>query len=174
MKLKRTPALLLIVSLVLVLGCRQNTGQNVETNLVSPTSAEEKEAILAALNEETASAFARNYEGWQDKWVHSAFVTKTYIDFPENAFTETRGWEEVDAFVREFFEEHPEPEPAPEPLSEIQVRLYGDGAWVSYEAADSLRGLKRETRLMEKIDGKWKIAGMHTTIYGFDEPGQRQ
>jgi hypothetical protein len=40
---------------------------------------------------------------------------------------------------------------------------------VSYEQNDVERGLKRETRLMEKKDGQWKIAGMHTTIYGFRE-----
>jgi len=32
---------------------------------------------------------------------------------------------------------------------------------------DSEQGLKRETRLMEKENGQWKIAGMQTTIYGF-------
>jgi hypothetical protein len=37
---------------------------------------------------------------------------------------------------------------------------------VSYQQVDSLRGLKRETRLMEKTAGGWKIAGMQTTIYG--------
>jgi hypothetical protein len=37
----------------------------------------------------------------------------------------------------------------------------------SSEQNDAERGLKRETRLMEKRDGQWKIAGMHTTIYGF-------
>jgi hypothetical protein len=32
---------------------------------------------------------------------------------------------------------------------------------------DPERGRKRETRLLEKVAGQWKIAGMHTTIYGF-------
>lgn len=49
------------------------------------------------------------------------------------------------------------------------MRLYGKGAWVTYQQQDSLRGLKRETRLMEKVNGEWKIAGMQTTIYGFED-----
>ena len=53
-------------------------------------------------------------------------------------------------------------------LDKIDVRLYRNGAWVTYEQRDSLRGLKRETRLMEKVNGEWKIAGMQTTIYGFE------
>ena len=77
------------------------------------------------------------------------------------------GWNEISSFVKTFIEEHPEPEPVPKLLDDVEVRLYGIGAWVSYEQQDSLRGLKQETRLMEKVNGQWRIAGMHTTIYGF-------
>ncbi len=168
MKIQSISSFALIIGLILVTGCRPSTEPSRAPRASTPSTVQEEAAILATLNEETAAAFSRDYDSWQAKWVHSPFVTKTYIDFPENTFTETRGWEEVDGFVREFFLEHPDPEPAPEPLDEIAVRLYGNGAWVSYEAMDSIRGLKRETRLMEKIDGQWKIAGMHTTIYGFD------
>ena len=70
--------------------------------------------------------------------------------------------------MKTFIEEHPEPEPVPKLLDKINVRLYKNGAWVTYEQQDSIRGLKRETRLMEKINGEWKIAGMQTTIYGFE------
>ena len=63
-------------------------------------------------------------------------------------------------------EAHPDPEPLPSPLESADVRLYGEGAWVSYEQEDADQGRKRESRLMEKVDGEWRIAGMHTTIYG--------
>lgn len=130
---------------------------------------QEKKAILNTLNNETKAAFQRDYEAWQNYWVHDNDITKIYLDFPENTFSESMGWAEINQFVKNFFERHPEPEPVPKLLDNIKVRLYGNGAWVTYEQQDSLRGLKRETRLMEKIDGQWKIAGMQTTIYGFDE-----
>ncbi|MEM1120744.1 MAG: nuclear transport factor 2 family protein, partial [Bacteroidota bacterium] len=82
--------------------------------------------------------------------------------------TETLGWKEIDDFVKTYIESHPEPDPIPELVNDIQVRLFGDAAWVSYEQNDAGRGRKRETRLMEKVGGEWKIAGMHTTIYGFE------
>lgn len=129
---------------------------------------EEKAAILKTLNNETKAAFKRDYESWQDKWVHDPEMTKTYLDFSEDTFSESIGWAEISGFVKAFFEAHPEPEPVPELLSDINVRLYGNGAWVTYKQKDSLRGLKRETRLMEKVNGEWKIAGMQTTIYGFE------
>jgi hypothetical protein len=129
---------------------------------------QEKKAILETLNNETKAAFQRDYEAWEDKWVHDASITKTYIDFSENTFSESVGWKDISKFVQTFIEEHPEPEPLPKLVDSIDVRLYGNGAWVIYEQQDSLRGLKRETRLMEKVNGVWKIAGMQTTIYGFN------
>jgi hypothetical protein len=131
--------------------------------------AAEKAAILATLNGETAAAFSRDYERWRSYWVHEPYVTKSYMNFAEGSMTETLGWAEVDQFIVDYFADHPEPDPLPDPLVDIEVRLYGDGAFVSYEQDDPARGRKRETRLMERIDGQWKIAGMGTVIYGIEE-----
>ena len=128
--------------------------------------ATDKAAILATLNAETVAAFSRDYDGWQAKWVHEPYVTKTYMNFTDSTMTETLGWAEVNRFVEDYFTDHPEPDPLPEPLADIDVRVYGDGAYVSYEQDDPARGRKRETRLMERHGGVWKIAGMGTVIYG--------
>lgn len=128
--------------------------------------AAQKAAILKALNEETIAAFSRDYDGWTTYWVQQPYVTKTYMNFADGTQTETLGWAEVNQFIVDYFAEHPEPDPLPEPLTDIDVRLYGTGAWVSYEQEDPARGRKRETRLMELVEGRWKIAGMGTIIYG--------
>ena len=131
-------------------------------------SAREEKAILRTLNNETKAAFERDYEAWKDYWIHDPDISKVYLDFAESTFSESVGWEEISGFVAEFIEQHPDPEPVPDLLDDIEVRLYGNGEWVTYQQKDSVRGLKRETRLMEKVNGEWKIAGMQTTIYGFD------
>ena len=128
----------------------------------------ERAAILAVLNGETEAAFTRDYAAWEDHWVQEPYVTKTYINFADSTSSETLGWEDVSAFVRTYIAEHPEPDPLPQPLDDIDLRLYGKGAWVDYQQVDPGSGYKRETRLMEKVDGKWKIAGMQTVIYGSD------
>ena len=140
-----------------------------EKSTPAPTLAEEKKAILQTLNDETKAAFQRNYEGWTTKWVHDPSITKTYLNFPDSSFSESMGWEEISDFVKTYIEDHPEPEPLPTPIDQVEVRLYGTGAWVTYEQVDAQRGRKRETRLMEKENGTWKIAGMQTTIYGFEK-----
>ncbi|WP_298539387.1 hypothetical protein [uncultured Aquimarina sp.] len=157
-----------VIFFLIVTSCKEN--ETTKTDDVAHPEIDienEKKAILETLNNETKAAFQRNYKEWKDKWVHDPNITKTYIDFVDNTFSESVGWNEISQFVKTFIEEHPEPEPLPKLLDKIDVRLYGKGAWVTYEQQDSLRGLKRETRLMEKVDGKWKIAGMQTTIYGF-------
>ncbi len=130
----------------------------------------EKAAIIATLNNETKAAFTRDYEAWKEKWVHDPSIAKTYINFSDGTSSESIGWKKIDDFVRTYIEDHPEPDPLPELVEDIALRLYGDGAFVVYEQVDPNRGRKRETRLMEKVDGQWKIAGMHTTIYGETEP----
>jgi len=138
--------------------CEQAPDENTNFDL-------EKAAILKTINDETKAAFNRDYEGWKSKWLHESFVSKTYMQFSDSTFSETLGWPAIDDFVRIYIEEHPEPDPVPTLLADIDVRLYGNGAWVSFEQNDAVRGVKRETRLMEKVNGQWKIAGMHTTIY---------
>lgn len=161
-KKRKTTSILFLVSLITLLGCQISTDQSLSFET-------EKAAILKTINDETKAAFNRDYKGWKSKWIHEPSLTKTYIDFSDSTFTETLGWNEIDDFVRTYIEEHPEPDPLPTLVDDISVRLYGSGAWVSFEQNDPARGLKRETRLMEKVDGQWKIAGMHTTIYGLKD-----
>lgn len=129
----------------------------------------EKQAIITVLNGETKAAFNRDYPAWEDHWIQESYVTKTYMNFADSSMSESLGWEEISDFVRTYIEEHPEPAPLPELLDEIDLRLYKNGAWVTYMQNDPIIGLKRETRFMEKEDGQWKIASMQTVIYGFNQ-----
>lgn len=140
-----------------------------EAGIIQRNPELEKQAILDRLNNETKDAFNRDYQAWTENWVHNPNISKVYMNFVDNTFSESIGWKKISQFVKTFIEEHPEPEPVPKLLNNINVSLYGNGAWVSYEQQDSIRGLKRETRLMEKINGEWKIAGMQTTVYGFEK-----
>lgn len=154
--------------LISFLACKENESSKIIESVNQAASFEkEKKEILEVLNNETKAAFNRDYQSWKEKWVHEKYVTKTYMNFADDTMTETLGWDEINNFVKTYIEEHPEPAPIPTLIDKIDVRLYGNGAWVAYEQNDAERGLKRETRLMEKVKGQWKIAGMQTIIYGF-------
>ncbi|MEO1652935.1 MAG: hypothetical protein AAFU64_05280 [Bacteroidota bacterium] len=151
-------------------GCIQENEEEIEeTASPTPSLEEEKTAILATLNAETKAALSRDYEAWKRYWVQEAYVSKHYLNFADSSLSEYQGWTAIDDFVRTYIEEHPEPVPLPTPLEELDLRLYGSGAWVHYEQMDAVYGRKRESRLMEKVEGEWKIAGMQTVIYGFPE-----
>ncbi len=157
-----------VIILLIAISCKENEITKMDQVVHTEIDIEnEKKAILKTLNNETKAAFQRNFKDWEDTWVNDSDITKIYIDFPDSTFSESVGWNKISQFVKTFIEEHPEPEPVPKLLDKIDVRLYENGAWVTFEQQDSLRGLKRETRLMEKVNGEWKIAGMQTTIYGF-------
>ncbi|MEL6810157.1 MAG: hypothetical protein AAFP76_02355 [Bacteroidota bacterium] len=161
--------LLTLLFLFTIASCKENQETKVDGKIEQELNPElEKQAILERLNNETKDAFQRDYEAWTKNWVRDESISKVYINFVDHTFSESIGWKEISQFVKTFIEEHPEPEPIPELLDKIDVRLYKNGAWVTYEQKDSIRGLKRETRLMEKVEGEWKIAGMQTTIYGFE------
>lgn len=137
-------------------GCQQAPGPEAE-----------KAAILASLNGETEAFFNKDYQAWADQWLHESFISKSYMIVTDSTFSEVLSWAQIDLFAKTYMQTHPAAEPLPTLLKDVSVRLYGDGAWVTFEQKDPTRGLKRETRLMEKIKGQWKIAGMHTTVYGF-------
>ena len=137
----------------------------------APDPAAERAAILRTLNAETAAAFSRDYDAWASHWVQEDYVQKAYLDLADDTAAETVGWDAVSGFVKDYFREHPEPDPLPEPLTEADIRLYGDGAHVTYRQFDPARGPKKESRLLERVDGAWRIAGMQTVIYPHDGTG---
>ena len=163
----QTFSIIVIMLAFLFTSCEQSTKS--KSALSNEDYQLEKKAILEALLNETKAAFARDYEAWKANWVHRTSISKTYMNLADTTFSEMTSWNEIDDFVRIYIEENPEPVPPPAQPENIQVQLYGTGAWVSYEILDEVFGKKRETRLMEKEDGRWKIAGMHTTIYGFEK-----
>ena len=158
-----------LLILCIFISCKEQRESGLDKTVGQQLNLElEKQAILERLNNETKDAFQRDYKAWTENWVHDPSISKVYMNFVDSTFSESIGWNEISQFVKNFIEEHPDPEPIPKLLDKIDVRLYGNGAWVTYEQQDSIRGLKRETRLMEKVNGEWKIAGMQTTIFGFD------
>ena len=159
----RTIPLLVLTGTIWLSGCADAPPRAAAPSVAST---DDKAQILDVLNGETRAALGRDYASWREHWVHEPYVVKTYINVADSSGSETMGWDAVDDFVRTYLEDHPEPEPPPPPLEDADVRVYGDGASVSYEQQDADQGLKRESRLMERVDGAWRIAGMHTTVYG--------
>ncbi len=149
---------------LLFAACRTSAGGGQEV-VLDLSEQREVAAILRTLNGETQAFCRRDLEAWREYWLHEPALAKTYINFADGSHAELLGWAEIEAYAKTYMAEHPNVEPPPEPLESVDVRLYANGAWVSFEQVDPSRGRKRETRLMEKVGGAWRIAGMGTVIY---------
>lgn len=165
--MKKIKIILSIVAVIILFSCDRPAENNSFNGIENYEK--EKEAIISVINNETKAAFQRDYKSWKEKWVHDSNISKSYLNFVDGTYSETLGWDDINKFVKTYIEENPEPDILPKLVDDVELRLYGNGAWIVFEQLDPKVGLKRETRLMEKEDGVWKIAGMQTSIYGFEK-----
>lgn len=119
-------------------------------------NAEEK-AIKQVIENESKYFWGRDLKSWKKTYVHEPYVSWTSSS--REGVTRYEGWKTWLTEVRALFEESPEPIPYNENVRKYNYvfRIYGDGAWVSFEQENN--GVKTiETRILEKQNGGWKIA----------------
>lgn len=116
-------------------------------------------AIKALIKAETAAFWSRDYKAWSDKWIQEPHVIWTAAT--QEGVRQYRGWDEWSAEVKRFIKENPKPEQDNILRGKWEIRVYGTGAWVSF-IQDWKGNMSRETRILEKQDGKWKIAFVET------------
>lgn len=131
----------------------------------------EKAAIRAVLKQETEAYYRQDFNAWKDTYVDSSyFRSYGYWDgYPEKV-RYYNGFDTLKNFKKKQFEENKTFWiGSTEELSNENIRIYGDVAWftadqVSFEKdTHKVLGRSVETRILEKHDGKWKIAylGFH-------------
>lgn len=126
----------------------------------------EREAILALIAQESAAFWNKDFEGWADFWVHAPYV-RFMGWYPLGGVSCLEGWEVLSARTREHMAEDPVPNPnaAQVRRENINLRIYDDSAWVTFDQFGvksgqptfDMPGRSRETRILEKHAGKWKF-----------------
>lgn len=132
------------------------------------TYTKEEKAILKVIESESEYFWGRNYDKWAALYVRAPYTVWTSAS--RDGVRRYNGWEEWSGQVKQLFENDPEPQPYKGVVHKYNYsfRIYGKGAWVSFEQMND--GTKTlETRIMEKENGKWKIA-MVEVIYHVNEP----
>lgn len=123
--------------------------------------------IMEVISGESKAFWDKDYEAFASYWVHSPYV-RTMGWWKDGGVTVVKGWEERSARTKAHMEASPEPNPTANNVrrKNINLRIYKDVAWLTFDqygedTGDSLMdmaGLSRETRILEKHEGKWKIA----------------
>jgi DNA-binding CsgD family transcriptional regulator len=133
-----------------------------------PGAAEDdREAILRVLEAETVAFWNKNYDAWAQCWVQAPYIRRIGW-WSLGGVTYRAGWDKIGGRMRELMEENPLPNSSAADVrrENINMRIGSDIAWVTFdqyapltgERGMDMPGLSRESRVLEKHDGKWRIA----------------
>lgn len=132
----------------------------------------EKQLILAVIEAETDCFFRRDYDCWQDQFLHAEYANQIWSN-ADGTFDASVGWDNINKNLGKFIKENPNEEEragtSSHPLvlrRSMNFKFYGDNAahvtWDQYNS-DSKQTYylqSKEVRLMEKQDGRWKIVNV--------------
>lgn len=151
----------LSVLVIILTGCKQS-------NAESPDETDrqaDKDSIMATIEKETTSFFARDYNAWKATYAHTDYAFQAWSN-RDGTFDASVGWTGIDNTVGKYIHENPEPQSSSHPIVErknIKFKFYGsDACYLTWDQFNSNKEgdnfhHSKEVRLMEKTDGSWKI-----------------
>lgn len=154
----KTLALILIVMLV-TLSC-SNEAKEQKTNEANIEN--EKKAIYATIENETKAFFDRNYDAWKSTYAQTDYAFQAWSN-RDGTFDSNVGWDDIDNQIGRYITDNPEKSHPKVERKNIKYKFYGDNvAYLTWDQFNSDREEKnfhhsKEVRLMEKINGQWKI-----------------
>lgn len=117
------------------------------------------EAIKALIQQETKAFFEIDHDAWADSWAHTPYAFWSFADTTDvNSFS---GWAQIEKGFAEYFRtSKPSTAKIDREWLGLDVKIYGNGAYVRFNQHvkdDTTRPPQAEIRVLEKINGKWKI-----------------
>lgn len=155
----------LVIIMLMFIGflpaCKQGNA-----NTDSPANRQsDKDSILATIEKETASFFARDYEAWKSTYAQTDYAFQAWSN-RDGTFDASVGWNGIDNTVGKYIHENSEPQSSSHPIVErknITYKFYGPEAcyltWDQFNSNKEGNNFlhSKEVRMMEKINGQWKI-----------------
>ncbi|MDQ6479582.1 hypothetical protein [Dyadobacter sp. LHD-138] len=153
---------LFLIGSLLCVSCAKNEKQDEATQ--SANIEKEKKAIAATIEKETQSFFARDYEAWKSNYAQTDYAFQAWSN-DDGTFDSNVGWEDINKQIGKYIAENPEPVSSHPKVERKNMlyKFYGDNvAYLTWDQFNSDKPEKyfhhsKEVRLMEKINGEWKI-----------------
>lgn len=115
------------------------------------------EAIKALIERETKAFFDIDYKTWSDSWAQTPYAFWSFADTTDvNSFS---GWDNISKGFEDYFETA-KPSKADIQRNWLEIKIFGNGAYARFTQHvkdNTARPPQAEVRVLEKIDGKWKI-----------------
>lgn len=127
----------------------------------------EKEAILEIIEEETRCFFAKDYDCWQDTYAQKEYASQVWNN-DDGTINSKVGWDKIRAATETFIKNNPGPGGTYPKIERrnILYKFFGDdGVYLIYDQYNSDEAQEvfyqsKEVRVLEKINGKWKIVNV--------------
>jgi hypothetical protein len=147
-------------------GALVGRGVHQEDQEMAKVKGDGKAAVMKVIQEETAAFWNKDYKALARCWVHAGYVRHN-TPSPNGGVAIIKGWGTISKLIKKLIEENPKPNPTATKVQRknVSLRIGKDMAWVTYdqhgldtgEPAMDMPGVSRETKILEKHDGKWKI-----------------
>ncbi|WP_254561975.1 hypothetical protein [Dyadobacter diqingensis] len=153
---------LFLIGSLLCVSCAKNEKQDEATQSVNIEK--EKKAINATIEKETQSFFARDYEAWKSNYAQTDYAFQAWSN-DDGTFDSNVGWDDINKQIGKYITDNPEPVSSHPKVERKNMlyKFYGDNvAYLTWDQFNSDKPEKnfhhsKEVRLMEKINGEWKI-----------------
>lgn len=126
-------------------------------SLVNAQKKNDTEAIKALIEKETKAFFEIDHKTWADSWAQTPYAFWSFADTTDvNSFS---GWENINKGFEEYFRTAKASKANIE-RNWLDIRIFGNGAYARFtqHVKDNTdRPPQAEVRVLEKINGKWKI-----------------
>jgi len=123
----------------------------------APTQQNEEAMIKAVIEKETKAFFEIDQKTWTELWVHEPYAFWSFADTTDvNSFS---GWDDIYKGFNNYFKTS-KPSTAKIARTWHHIRIAGNFAYIRFtqEVADNIgRPPQAEVRVMEKVNGLWKI-----------------
>jgi DNA-binding CsgD family transcriptional regulator len=125
---------------------------------------EDKSAVLAVLEAETAAWMRRDMDALAEYWLHSP-QSRFMISRPSLGIQVLEGWDAINASYRISVEHNPETHAETCIRRErMNIVVSGDMAWATFDQVGDntgdnfgMAGTSHELKIFQRIKGKWKI-----------------
>ncbi len=129
--------------------------------------AKEEAAIMAVIEGESKAFWDKDFTAFSGYWLQDSSA-RIMGWWPDGGVTVNEGWEMIGPKIKQMMEDNPTPNPSAARAlrKNINIRIFKDVAWLTFDQygfntgdnAFDMDGRSRETRVMEKHNGQWKIA----------------
>lgn len=126
---------------------------------------EDKAAVLAVLEAETAAWMRRDMDALAQHWVHSP-QSRFMISRPGFGILVLEGWDAINASYKTSVKHNPKPHAETRIRRErMTIVVSGDTAWATYDLIGDntgdgfgMAGTAHELKIFQRVERKWKIA----------------